>query len=399
MNKTVYKIRPSDYWRIREHECWLADMAAEGFHLKKMGIHFAKFDKGEPKKTKYRIDVSIKKKIRPDQIRMYSEYGWDYVTSYGSFHVFSSPEELNAPEPHTDPAKQSYTLEELDMKFSINAGIVAVSSVILFAMLWAIWFLDGTPTFVLVEGMAIPQTLLAVFLGYSTYKSIQAASSIRALRKKLTEGEHIDHNAPWKKHNRLHSAAAFLFTAIIGLSAIISLIQLVKMDTKTLPEASLDLPIVRLADVEKNPALVRGEPSYESDSADWANRYSYHWSPLAPVQYKTDEHGLVPGEMWEDGSGQYSPSIYTEVYQLIIPALSDNLISDLIEKKSFGVSRDDIVEMEHPALDLLFVNEEKDVKRVFAFKGKSVMYVMYHGDADIDSVIENAAEKIMIISD
>lgn len=47
------------------------------------------------------------------------------------------------------------------------------------------------------------------------------------------------------------------------------------MDTKTLPEANLDLPIVRLADVEENLALVRGEPSYVSDNVDWGNRYSY----------------------------------------------------------------------------------------------------------------------------
>ena len=99
---------------------------------------------------------------------------------------------------------------------------------------------------------------------------------------------------------------------VVGLSAIIPFVQLIKMDTKTLPEASLDLPIVRLADVEENPALVRGEPSYMSDNVDWGNRYTYDWSPLAPVQYETDEHGVVPGKMWEDGSGEYSPTIHTQ---------------------------------------------------------------------------------------
>lgn len=67
-------------------------------------------------------------------------------------------------------------------------------------------------------------------------------------------------------------------------------------DTKTLPEASLNLPIVRLADVEKNPAMVRGEPSYVSTDVDWGNRYLFDWSPLAPVQYETNEQGVVPGK-------------------------------------------------------------------------------------------------------
>jgi hypothetical protein len=81
------------------------------------------------------------------------------------------------------------------------------------------------------------------------------------------------------------------------LGAIIPFIQLVKSESKTLPEASPDLPIVRLADVEQNPALVRGE---STDNVDWGNRYTYYWSPLAPVQYEIDENGMVPGGMWED---------------------------------------------------------------------------------------------------
>lgn len=399
MNKTVHKLRPSDYWRIGEHESWFADMATKGLHLKKMGIHFAKFDKGEPKKMRYRIDVSIKKKITSEQIQMYSESGWDYVTSYSFFHVFSSPAELDAPELHTDPAEQSYTLKELDKKLAMNAGIVFVSMILIIGMLSAIWFLDGTPTLVIVGGGAIQQTILAIFIGYSAYISIQASISIRALRRNLIEGKPIDHHAPWKKHYRLHSTIAFLFTVVVGLSAIIPFVQLGKMDTKTLPEVSLDLPIVRLADVEDNPALVRREPSYVSDNVDWGNRYSYDWSPLAPVQYDTDEQGVVPGKMWEDGSGEYSPAIHTQVYQLNIPALADNLISDLIERYRYEESREDFVETVHPNLDFLIVHEEKNTKEVFASKGKAVMRVRYYGYADINSVIENIVEKIDLISE
>ncbi|WP_170006374.1 DUF2812 domain-containing protein [Bacillus fonticola] len=397
MNKTVHKLRPSDYWRIGEHESWFSDMAAKGLHLKKMGIHFAKFVKGEQKKMRYRIDVSIKKKITPEQIQMYAESGWDYVTSYNSFHVFSSPEERNAPELHTDPAEQSYTLKELDKKLASNAVIVVVSAILIIGMNSAIWFLDGTPTLVMVEGGVVQQLILAIFFGYTTYNSLQASISIRALRRKLIEGKPINHHAPWKKHYRLHSTVAFLFTVVVGLSAIIPFVQLVKMDTKTLPEASLDLPIVRLADVEDNPAMVREEPSYVSDNVDWGNRYSYDWSLSAPVQYETDEQGVVPGKMWEDGSGEYSPAIHTQVYQLSIPALADNLISDLIERYRYEDSREDFVETEHPDLDLLIVHEEKEMKEVFAFKGKAVMHVRYYGYAGINSVIENLVEKINLI--
>ncbi|MEH7347020.1 DUF2812 domain-containing protein [Bacillus sp. JJ1532] len=397
MNKTVYKLRPSDYWRIGEHESWFADMAAEGFQLKRMRLHFAEFVKGEPQKMRYRIDVSMK--ITPEQIQMYAESGWDYVTSYNFFHVFSSPVELNAPEIHTDPAEQSYTLKKLDKKLAKNACITVAAIILMIGMLFSIWFLDGTPTFILVEGMVIQQTVLTIFFGYMAYTSLQAAISIRVLRKDLIEGKPIDHHAPWKRHYRLNSIIALFFTIVVGLSAILPFTQLVKGYTKTLPEASLDLPIVRLADVEQNPALVRGESSYMRDNVDWDNRYSYDWSPLAPVQYDTDENGVVPGKMWEDGSGEYSPSIHTRVFQLSVPSIADHLISDLIKRYSYENSHREFVETKHPDLDLLIVHEEEESKEVFASMGKAVIYVRYHGYANINSVIENIVEKMELISD
>ena len=400
MNKTVYKLRPSDYWRIGEHESWFADMAAKGYHLEKMGLYFAKFVKGEPEKMRYRIDGSINKKMTPEQIQMYADSGWDYVTSYNHFfHVFSSPISSDAPELHTDPAEQSYTLKELDKKLVMNASIVAVAMILIIGMLTSIWILDGTPTLVLVEGLVIQQTILTFFIGYLAYTSLQAAISIRALRKNLIEGKPIDHHASWEKHYRLKSTIAFIFIVVVGLSAILPFVQLVKGDTKTLPEASPDLPIVRLADIEKNPDLVRGESEYMKDNVDWSNRYSYDWSPLAPVQYATDENGVVHGKMWEDGSGEYSPSIVTRVFQLSVPAMADNLISDLIKRYRYEDSDEDFVETKHPDLDLLIVHEKEDSKEVFASKGKAVIHVRYYGYADTNSVIENMVEKITLISD
>ncbi len=399
MNKTIRKLRPSDYWRIGEHESWFSDMAEKGLHLKKMGIHFAHFTKGDPKKMRYRIDVSIKRKMTPEQIRMYAESGWDYVTGNNYFHVFSSPKSSGAPELHTDPAEQSYTLKELDKKLANSAGMTALAVILMMAMQLSFWFLDRTPIFVLIEGIAIQQTILTLFFGYSVFTSLRAAISIRALRKGLAEGKPIDHHASWKKHYRLHSIIAFFFTVVVGLSAIIPFAQLVKSETKTLPEANTDLPIVRLADVEQNPALTRVEDSYISDGVDWGNRYTYKWSPLAPVQFETDESGIVPGEMWKDGSGEYSPSIQTRFYELSVPALADELLSDLITRYQYEDRREDFIETKHPELDLLIVHEKEEIKDVFASKDNAVIHVRYFGYGDINLIIENVVEKIDIISE
>ncbi|RFB14845.1 DUF2812 domain-containing protein [Bacillus sp. HNG] len=394
MNKTVRKIRPSDYWRIGEHESWFQDMAAQGLHLKKMGKFFAHFDKGEPKKMRYRIDVSMKKKISPEQIEMYTESGWDYVTGYQYFQVYSSPEELDAPEIHTDPAEQSFTLTELDKKLALNAGIVVVAFLLMLGMLASIWFLDGTPIYVMIDGVAIQQTILSIFIAYLAYTSLQAALAIRALKKDLIEGKSINHHAPWKKRHRLNSIMAFIFTIVVGLSAIIPFMQLAKMDTKTLPEGNTGLPIVRLADVEQNPALVRGESEYMNDNVDWSNRYTINWSPFAPVQYEADENGRVPGKRWEDGSGEYSPSITSSFYQLSIPSMADNFVADLIEWYRYTDPVENYVETKHPSFDQLIVHEDQEFKEVFASKGKNVIFVRYNGYADMDSVVKAIEKKI-----
>lgn len=400
MNKTVYKFRPSDYWRIGEHESWFSDMAAQGFHLKKMGIHFAKFVKGQPTKMRYRIDVAMNKRIAEEQIQMYTDYGWDYVTSYGVFRVFSSAVNSGAPELHTDPTEQSYTLKQLDKKLVMNASIVIISMLLMIGMLLSIWFLDGTPTYILVEGHAIQQTLLTLVIGYLAYTLLQAAISIRILRKKLIEGKPIDHTAPWKKRHRVNLLISLLFIMAAALTVVLSIVYLVTGETKTLPEGNLDLPIVRLADVEKNPAFIRGEPEYVKDNIDWGNSYTYNWSPLTTVQYDTDETGIIPGEMWADGSGEYSPSIHTRVYQLRVGAMADYLISDLVKRSTYGeYSAKDFVETNHSELDLLIIHEEEAFKEVFAAKGKTVIYVRYYGYATISSLLENIVEKIEFISE
>ena len=398
MAKIAYKLRPSDYWRIGEHESWFADLAQEGLHLKKMGLHFAQFVKGEPKQTRYRIDVCSSKNITPQQKEMYAESGWDYVTGYGNFNVFSSPSELKAPELHTDPAEQSFTLEELDKKFVISAIVVVVASLLSIGMISAVWFLDRTPSLVLVEGRIIQQSILVLLMVYFTYTSLQAATSIRVLRKNLLEGKPINHNAPWKKHHRITSTIAMIYIVVAVFGSILPMVQLVTSKTRTLPLVSNDLPIVRLANVEENSELVRKE-TYIRNDTDWGNRYSYNWSIFAPLQYQSDENGVIPNEMWEDGSGVYSPSMRTSVYRLSFSSMAESLVSDLTKRYGLAYRGGEFVRVEHPDFDILIVHEVDEFKEIFAARGKGVMFVRYHGYGDIYSIIDNIAKKINLISD
>jgi multisubunit Na+/H+ antiporter MnhB subunit len=397
MSKVTRKLRPSDYWRIGEHESWFEDMANEGLHLKRMGLHFAQFNRGEPRKIRYRIDVSSNKGITLEQKQMYAESGWDYVTSYGDFNVFSSPVHRNAPELHTDPAEQAYTMKELDKKLVFNALMVVVSVIIMVGVVSAIWFMEDTPVLALVEGIIISEIISTVIMIYLAYTSLQATISIRNLQKTLLDGKPINHNAPWKKNQRVKCSIAVIYVLIAISASVLPFIQLAKKETRTLPLVNNDLPIVRLADVEKNSKLVRKISLYNKEDIDWGNKYSYDWSLLAPIQYDSDEHGIISNEMWKDDSGEYSPSIHTNVYKLNFSFMTDNLIYDLIKK--YNIENKDFLELDNTSLDKLIVQEEDELKQIFASKGQSVMYIRYYGYADLDLVVKATEEKILLVSE
>ncbi|MEG0385943.1 MAG: DUF2812 domain-containing protein, partial [Solibacillus sp.] len=182
MTKIVRKVRPGDYWRIGELESWFSDMSAKGLHFQKMGIHFAHFQKGEPKRMEYRIEVIQTKEMSYDQSNLYEENGWDYVASYQYFHVFSSLEEHHAPELHTDPMEQSYTLDQLNKRLILNFIQFSVVFLFIIGTLAAMWFLDGTPIRRLVEGQLTQQITLSLTFFYVVYYSTRAMISILALR-------------------------------------------------------------------------------------------------------------------------------------------------------------------------------------------------------------------------
>ncbi|MGN7477310.1 DUF2812 domain-containing protein [Solibacillus silvestris] len=398
MDKNVRKIRPSNYWRIGEHESWFSDMALKGLHLRKMGIYFAHFEQGEPRRMEYRIEVTKNKGISDEQIELYEENGWEYVTSYQYFHVFESPEERNAIELHTDFAEQSYTLQQLDKRLSVNSAAIFLGTSLIIGMLAALWFVDGTPVLRLVEGPVVQQSIMSLIYVYYMYTSIRALRAIRALRRDLKEGKAINHHAPWEKSLRKNTAFSVVFVGIAIAGFLLALSHLVKMDTYTMPNGDTHLPIVRLADIENNPMLVRDE-HYSDDGIDWANRYSTNWSLFAPVQYETDESGMIEGMAWLDESGTYSPSISSEVYELTFQAFASPLLSDLIKWYSYGDETEPFLEKKHSGFDKLIVYEEAEKKQIFASKNNVVIFIRYYGYAKLDTIIENAAEKIRLLTD
>jgi putative lipase involved disintegration of autophagic bodies len=168
-------------------------------------------------------------------------------------------------------------------------------------------------------------------------------------------------------------------------AVIIPFIDIAKSRDYTLPESKDNLPVIRLAEIEQNPNLLR-KTGYTRKNVDWANRVSYDWSPLAPVQYEIDEHGIVNGELWADQSGVYSPSITTRYYKLTFGSMAENLIHDLVKRY---VWRDniEIKEVYHPEFAKVYLAEDGLHQQIFAYFDDQVTHVSYHGKAKIEDIL------------
>lgn len=398
MSEIIRKLRPVDFWHIGEFESWLSDMAKNGLYLKNVGAIFAEFTKAEPKQIRYRVDVSQNRRVTPEQKTMYSESGWEYVTSYGDFNIFSSLDEVGTPELHTDPAEQAYTLSYLDKKFAKCAIAITILIILIIVLLLFTCFIDSTPYLSLVEGGILQQAISGLAILYTGYASLQAAISIRALRKTLSEGKPINHSATWRRKQKVNLIISSAFVALAAFGVILPWMQIINRKTETLPTSSSNLPIVRLADIEQDSNLTR-KPAYIQRGVDLSNRYSCRWSLFSPLQFETNEHGVIADKMWKDGSGEYSPSIDTWVYKLKIPSIKNGVLSDLMNRYSMKYEGGDFIEKENKDFDRLIIHESDYCKEIFAAKGKGVVYIRYYGYADFDSIIKVAAEKINLISD
>lgn len=398
MSKIVRKLRPDDYWRIGEHESWFSDMALEGLHLKKIGNRIATFEKGEPKKTRYRIDIYQGEYSDKEQKQFYSENGWEFVNDYDHFNVYSSPVELNAPELHTDPVEQSYTLKTIEDKMRGYFIMAIFTPIILLGLLYLTLFADSTPYLALLDNFTMQALMLTIIGSRGVYDSTRSFLSIRCLRKSLLEGKSIDHDAPWKNRNKKSKIISYTLFAIYIIILIIPLTSIKKRETHTLPVTSPTLPIVRLADVEQNPALIREKPSSDKE-IDYGNFYGYDWNIFAPIQYESNESGIVPKESWKDNSGTYTPSIRTKTYKLAIPKMKDGVLNGLIKRSTDNSNSGEFIEISNPDFERLVVHQEENYKEAFAYKGSLVMKVRYFGHVDIDNIIQAMADKIGLISD
>lgn len=390
MGKIVKKILLDDDWSIAKNESWFSDMAAKGYHLKEFGKIFAHFKKGKPQNKKYRIDI-LKEKPSREQLELYQDCGWDFVTSRREFFIFSSPENLNSLEIHTDPIEQSFTLNDINRRLRNIVIILSILMIAFFCMVFSLFFFQRGVYLSIVEGETVQIGLVILVELYAFYVLIRNYRSVRNLRKSLSEGRPMNHEADWEKGRFINGVISIFFLAIALISLFLPIIQISKSTDYTLPESQTNLPIVRLDELEQDPNL-RREVRYHNLGIDWGNRVRYDWGPLAPVHYEVEEHGIVDNRMWEDKSGTYSPSIHTQFYELMIPQMTVGFIQNLMDRYLYepGVK---VQKMENTQFDEVYTAVDGIEKQIFVSLKNKVIYMRYYGNENIDRILPLIFEK------
>ena len=390
MGKVVFRQSFLEITQIGETESWLTDMAAEGLHLTELSSWLTEFERGEPRDMRYRIDTMYKENYKLDtQIELYADSGWEYVCEFRGFRVFRSPEELDAPEIHTDPVEQAYALKSIKRKSAINVAML-VFAVALHMHMTLRLFMGNTPFLRFIEYRRI-----TFFLAHTSYLFIYARSfiiikAIRKFARSVHEGRPINHKAPWKRQRRfLRISSALLVTFFMVIIALTHL--QVKSDVdRPFPLPNENNLVLRLADIEQDPRLKLRE-DFTGDPF-LTNQFKYAWSLEAHLIITVEEHGIIE-DLIPEGSGEpYMPRMNYSLYKPRFTWMIDGLFEDL---GKYVEARNDRLGVYYPleevsveGIDRLVTRDSGDIREVIARDDGVVVYVRYEGIQDVGVITD-----------
>ena len=390
-NAFVRRLVPVDFLDLDGLELWLEEMAAKGLHFQGFGALFAHFQRGAPAQVRYHAEPTPDKRrdVIPGQAADCGELGWRYVGKIGWLAIFRTIAP-DAPDFHTDPVTQSYTLERMTRTMTRYTWLLLAFMIPLTAFL--IWArLDSS--FGLVLDLVRYGSLYTSFVFLLdlvlTVHIVREVWGLCRLRRRLRAG--IPHQRPARwRHTGLVRQGYTLLLCVLALAQSGGACAYFLGPTRWSTElSSLDrpAPVLSLAELE-------GEgyspepfwyPGYEGPDRD--NYVSYEWKALARI-YEVDQAGVVDGDRRR---------LDMEWYSLTLPFLAAPLLDDLMDYHLYDLpyrpERYAIEELTVSGFDRLVVvdNVSYGGQQLFAQVGRRVVYLDYSGPLDLRDHLEDVA--------
>lgn len=390
-NTFVRRLVPVDFLDLDGLELWLEEMAAKGLHFQGFGALFAHFQRGAPAQVRYHAEPTPDKRrdVIPGQAADCGELGWRYVGKIGWLAIFRTSDP-DAPDFHTDPVTQSYTLERMTRTMTRYTWLLLVFMIPLTAFL--IWArLDSS--FGLVLSLVRSGSLYTSFVFLLdlvlTVHIVREVWGLCRLRRRLRAG--IPHQRPARwRHTGLVRQGYTLLLCVLALAQIGGACAYFLGPTRWSAElSSLDrpAPVLSLAELEGEGYAPEpfGYPGYEGPDRD--NYVSYEWKALARI-YEVDQAGVVDGDRRR---------LDMEWYSLTLPFLAAPLLDDLMDYHLYDLpyrpERYAIEELTVSGFDRLVVvdNVSYGGQQLFAQVGRRVVYLDYSGPLDLRDHLEDVA--------
>ena len=390
-NAFVRRLVPVDFLDLDGLELWLEEMAAKGLHFQGFGALFAHFQRGAPAQVRYHAEPTPDKRrdVIPGQAADCGELGWRYVGKIGWLAIFRTSDP-DAPDFHTDPVTQSYTLERMTRTMTRYTWLLLAFMIPLTAFL--IWArLDSS--FGLVLSLVRSGSLYSSFVFLLdlvlTVHIVREVWGLCRLRRRLRAG--IPHQRPARwRHTGLVRQGYTLLLCVLALAQIGGACAYFLGPTRWSAElSSLDrpAPVLSLAELEGEGYAPEPfwYPGYEGPDRD--NYVSYEWKALARI-YEVDQAGVVDGDRRR---------LDMEWYSLTLPFLAAPLLDDLMDYHLYDLpyrpERYAIEELTVSGFDRLVVvdNVSYGGQQLFAQVGRRVVYLDYSGPLDLRDHLEDVA--------
>ncbi len=363
--KKKYAFHPEQY-AVGQTEKYYADMAARGWILEKRGVHLSRFRRGEPQRLRYRIELSPsaspdEQGLPDEQIALYEDCGWRYVTSAGLINVFCAPESSDAPEFYTDPRQQAATLKALRRSYRLGwLPIVLVLG--LYLLLTASvrgslsGVLDGWGCEIRLRWVRVTSVMLLwlLLLVQGIYQLVRGAVCTTLLYRRLKSGRPIDHSPGSRPV--VHRTVNGLLNGLCLLCVVLTAVQLCTIKRYDMPAAA-DGPYLVLRDMgwegERTTNYLE-KPSTVEKTRSLAARQWY--------TYECVESG-ADAAVW----------MYQDVYQMTSHARAMDLVPVLMRRAVFTREPESFEPAEVPGLDAAWRCGMESI----AVRGDTVWFITY----------------------
>lgn len=293
--KTIWRLIPCPVYDVSGTECWLEEMAEQGWLLQEDGFFcgVATFEQSEACKVHYRLAAAKNSTSMwadnngdPDEeeLELNEAFGWKYVAKRGEFYVYRccDPE---GRELHTDKEVQALAMNAMRSRQWDN---------LFRCFAWGIVYpyvtLHGNFMLAMVGIGTIPVGMMILAVLFLLAVPMGKAVKLMRLRKKVSEGKPLGSGNGWRKGFWKHCAVNVLRLCAVVYAVVFLLTvwddELMRDDYIPLTEYTGEVPFRTVEDL-----LPYGEVELGGRNTGSMNAVR-EWSDiLSPVNFEWNEHG------------------------------------------------------------------------------------------------------------